>query len=177
MRIFERPAFAPFIVLLVFSFALAQNTSGKDRDTFTAVGQAAPAFALKTLDGASFSIPQSKGAVTLINFFATWCGPCLAEMPRLEKDVWQRFRGKNFAMIAIAREQSSSDLVPFVKQRGFSFPVAPDPKREVYSLFARQYIPRTYVLDSAGKIVFQSQGYNQAEFDRMIDLITRQLAR
>ncbi len=62
-----------------------------------------------------------------------------------------------------------------VKEKGFTFPVASDPKRAVYSRFARQSIPRSYVLDRTGKIVFQSQGYTKSEFDQMVRVITREV--
>ncbi len=177
MTVFVRRAASRLLLLSACVSLLFGASFAKDKDTFTAVGEMAPAFTLKTLDGASFSTDRSKGKVVVLNFFATWCGPCMAEMPRLEKEVWQHFRGGKFAMIAVAREQTPSDLTPFVKEKGVTFPVASDPKRQVYSLFARQYIPRSYVLDRTGKIVFQSQGYVKPEFDHMIEVITQELGK
>ena len=78
-------------------------------------------------------------------------------------------------MLAIAREQSQAEVEPFIKGKGFTFPVAVDPNRQVYALFARQYIPRSYVLDRNGKILFQSQGYTEAEFARMVKTIEASL--
>src|ERR1700759_2978122 len=74
--------------------------------SFTQVGQPMPSFNVTTLDGTTVNIKDLRGKVLLINFWATWCGPCRYEMPRLEKEIWQKFKSSNFVMVAIAREQS-----------------------------------------------------------------------
>jgi peroxiredoxin len=78
-------------------------------------------------------------------------------------------------MVAIAREQSKQEIAMFRKKFGFSFPMAPDPKREAFRLLASAGIPRNYVIGKEGKILFQSVGYNPAEFDRMKEVIRQAL--
>src|SRR5438105_11667409 len=80
-----------FAILLGLLFATS-CWSQTEADTLVKVGDAAPGFALTTTDGAVVSTEQSKGKVMLVNFFATWCGPCMAEMPHLESEVWQKFK-------------------------------------------------------------------------------------
>src|ERR1051325_6841084 len=77
-----------------------------DPATLTKIGQVAPAFKITTLDGKEFNIENQRGKVLLVNFFATWCGPCLAEMPRLEKEIWQKYQKKQdtFSFISVGRE-------------------------------------------------------------------------
>ena len=151
--------------------------STPEQSTLTKQGQEAPVFTATTLDGRKFDLKGLRGKVVLINFFATWCGPCMEEMPHLEKDVWQKYKDKNFVMISIGREHSQAELAEFLKKHSFTFALAPDPKREIYKQFATQYIPRNYVIDAEGKIAFQSMGYNADEFAKMISLIDREVAK
>ena len=118
-----------------------------------------PAVTLMDSSGATFSTERQRGKVVLVNFWATWCGPCKFEIPRLEKEIWQQYgTSPKFAMIAVAREQTTEEIVPFQKKNGFTFPIASDPKRSTYKLFADSGIPRSYLVDAQGKIVFQTVG-------------------
>ena len=137
-----------------------------DPATHTKVGDAMPAFTVTDSDGKAFSMASQRGKVVLVNFWATWCGPCKLEIPRLEKEIWQHYKGNSkFAMVAVAREQTNDDIAPFEKKNGFTFPIASDPKRTTYQVFADSGIPRSYVVDAKGKILFQTVGYCAADFD------------
>ena len=164
-------------ILLLFVLLLQVITPAQteDKAAYTKVGQEVPAFSVQTLDGKTIDIAQLKGKVVLINFFATWCPPCMNEMPRVEKEIWQKFKGKDLVVLAIGREHSKEDLVKFNKEKGFTFSIAPDPKRGVYSLFAKELIPRNYLIDKNGKIVMQGSGYGAKEFDKLISEIEKLL--
>jgi peroxiredoxin len=147
-------------------------------ESYTKVGQQMPAFSVTTLDGKQLKIADLKGKVVLVNFWATWCPPCLAEMPRLEKEVWRKYKSSaNFVMVAIAREQSEQEIAAFRKENGFSFPMAADLKREAYQLFGNGGIPRSYVMGTGGQILYQSVGYDPAEFDQMKMVVEKALAK
>lgn len=162
-----------FPVLLLLSVLLSAQT--EDLKTYTKVGQDVPAFTVKTLDGQTIDITKMKGKVILLNFFATWCAPCMLEMPHVEKDIWQKLKNENFIVLAVGREHSAEELIKFNKEKGFTFSIAPDPKRSVYSLFAKELIPRNYVIDKKGKIAFQGTGYEEKEFKSMIEKIQKLL--
>ena len=96
------------------------------------VGQPAPDFTVPTLDGSTFSLSANRGKVVLVNWFATWCGPCIKEMPHLQTEVWERFRGEEFAMVSVAREESLQIVQPFVQKHKATWPFALDPERKVF---------------------------------------------
>ncbi len=79
-------------------------------------------------DGNEFSTAQANGKVVLINFFATWCGPCQMELPHVEA-VWKEHRDNDrFALLVIGREETTDSVRTFREEQGFSFPIAPDPR-------------------------------------------------
>lgn len=162
-----------FFTAVFFSVFIVQLLFGQEQDstTLTQVGQTVPNFSVTTLDGKNISMEGSRGKVILINFFATWCPPCMAEMPRLEGDVWKKLKDKGFFVICIGREHTKEELEVFQRDKGFSFSIAPDPERAVYRLFATQNIPRNYLIDRSGRIVYQSMGYTPEEFNVLIKAI------
>ena len=147
-----------------------------DGSTLTKVGDRAPKFTLTTLDGKTVGSETIKGKVTVVNFFATWCGPCLQKLPQIEEEVWNRFKKDDrFAMVVVGREHTRDELVAFKTDKKLTLPFAPDPGRKMYSRFATQWIPRVYVIDGNGKIVFQSIGNDPAEFKQMLKTIQQSL--
>jgi len=161
----------------VFESNLSAAQQTEFESTLTKVGQQVPEIGWMTLDGQKFDAKSLHGKVVLVNFFATWCGPCMQEMPHLQKDVFQKFKDKNFVMVAIGREHNDAELKEFRKKREFTIPIAADPERKIYSRFATQYIPRNYVIAADGKIAFQSVGYNEGEFKKMLDVIDKELKK
>jgi len=166
-----RKIFITLLVVVAATTLFAEDHQG----SLVKNGNQVPNFRVTNLNGKNISISELKGKVVLINFFATWCGPCMKELPEVEAKLWTKFKDQNFAMLSIGREHTKEQLVAWNKKKGFTFPIAPDPKREVYSKFASQYIPRNFIVDKTGKIIWQGVGFSQKELDEMIKIIQENL--
>lgn len=144
----------------------------------TKVGQRMPAFTVKEISGKNFSMTHERGKVVVVNFWATWCPPCRVEMPKLEQEIWEKYKtNPHFAMVAIARQQSEATIADFAKTHAqFTYPLAYDPDRKVYAKFADAGIPRSYVVDKHGKIVFQSLGYQTGDIVKLNRAVQKALA-
>jgi len=163
---------ALFTLLIIIGFVnllFSQNTKYPQK------GDIAPVFSIKTTDGKEFNTAKLKGKIIYINFFATWCRPCMFELPRIEKEIWDKITDEDFVMIAIAREQTTSQIIKFKESRHFTMPMAADTDRNIYSLFAEQYIPRNIIINRKGIIVYSEKNYSADKFDKMIEIIKKEL--
>ena len=159
--------------IAVLSLTISAQT---DQTTLTKVGDKAPAFSCKTTDGQAFDLAKQKGRIVLINFFATWCGPCNSELPVLQKNIWEKYKNnKSFSLIILGREHNTQEVSDFVKTKGFTMPFAPDPGREIFKLYATQSIPRNVIVGKDGKIIFQSIGYSPEEFKKIEEVLAKEL--
>jgi peroxiredoxin len=163
-------------LLLIAGCAGTRPGPTPEETTLTEVGQHAPDFTVPTLGGGPFTLSEQRGQVVLINWFATWCPPCQEEMPHLQSEVWERFRGEDFVMISVAREETAEVVAPFIKKYQVTWPFGLDTDRAAYARYAEAFIPRNTVVDRDGAIIFQSSGFERPDFDRMIEVIGRELA-
>jgi len=161
------------LLFLLFSFSLfAQD----DATTLTKVGQTAPAFSFQIEKGKEVKLEDYKGKIILINFFATWCPPCRLELPRVQKEIWEKYKDNpNFALLVFGREEGWDKVLPFKIANNYTFPILPDEGRKIYSLYATQYIPRNVIIDGDGKIIYQSMSYEAEEFSKMVKLLEGKL--
>jgi peroxiredoxin len=146
-------------VLLVLAFFLARRQgyfldspsvepgSRSERDVV------APEFVLPALDGPPVRLSDHRGKVVLLNFWATWCPPCRAEMPSMEK-LYQGYRDRGLTILAISSEVSGRTVVePFVRERGLTFPILLNPEGDVFAQYGVRGLPTSFVLDRQGRIV------------------------
>jgi peroxiredoxin len=159
------------ILFILMCFAVCLFADDYTASTLTKEGEMAPKFSVTTIDGKIFTNKSLKGKVILLNFFATWCGPCMAELPEVEEKIWQKYKDEGLIVLAVGREHSIKELAEFNGKKNFTFHIAQDPKRKNYARFATQYIPRTYLIDRDGTIVYQSIGYTKKEFQKLIEKI------
>lgn len=171
------------VILFVVSIALtffAQTNSGDDyvKTTLVKVGEKAPDFVCRTLSGENFSLSEQKGKVVLVTFFATWCPHCQAELPQIDDKIYKVFKDrKDFRMIAIGRKQEAPLLEKFRNKKKLSFPIAPDPKGDIYGNYASKYIPRNFVIGKDGKIKLVSKESPDNRVEEILQAIKNELIK
>jgi len=159
---------------LIFT-SLFLSAQEKDNGNIVKTGDMVPDFKVKMFDGKETDIKALKGKVVLINFWATWCPSCIQELAVVQKEIIDRFAGKEFVFLPVSREDTYEKIAAFRKARGHNFPMGMDTDRSVYSKFAKISIPRNYVVDKTGKIVHMDIGYTPAQFKEMIEVIEKLL--
>lgn len=120
-------------------------------------GNIAPNFTLETLEGEVLSLSDFKGKKVFINFWATWCPPCRAEMP----DIQKFSEDEDVLVLAINLTHTEDSLLTvdnFIQEKGFDFPVLVDENGEVAELFRVQAYPTSYMIDTSGRIQFVALG-------------------
>jgi len=122
--------------------------------TFSNPAIPAPSTAFQTLDGGSARFADFRGQVVLVNFWATWCVPCVKEMPSLER-LHDALAGEGFTVLAISQDRGgSSVVVPFLARLDLQrLPVYLDPKGVLARQFALQGLPTSFVIDRDGRVV------------------------
>ena len=156
-------------ILLVTLLTFTTCIFAQDEFTLVKKGDTAPDFSITLENGSVKKLSDLKGKVVWVNFFATWCPPCRKELPHLDKDVYQKLKdNKNFEVLVIGREHDWATLNKFKKENNFSLPFYPDAERNVFSKYAKQNIPRNFIIDKEGKIVIASTGFKEEEFQEMI---------
>lgn len=164
--------------ILIFwnpTVAKAQEHPTPEQATRVKAGQKAPDFEVKMFDGSTIKLSDLKGKVVLLNFWATWCPPCRAELARAGKDIIKRFKGKPFVFLPISRGEQRHTIAAFREKMHYSFPMGLDPDSDIYGLYAETYIPRNFLIDKDGNIVKASVGYDEKEFAELIKDIEKLL--
>ncbi len=114
-------------------------------------GISAPDFSVKSLEGKSLKLSDFRGKVVFLNFWATWCPPCRAEMPSIET-LYQRYKNQAVQVLAVSVQEEPSVVKVFLSQNSFTFPIALDPNGEVAQLYGIRGIPTTFIIDPKGTL-------------------------
>lgn len=165
---------APHTIVMLMPIISAEDHANRP-GTLRHVGEPVPDFQLTSIEGTPFDTVDLRGKVIVLNFFATWCGPCQMELPHLQA-VWNEFRNDDdFRMLVVGREESEDSVKAFQQKHGFTFPLASDPDRSVYNKFASQSIPRTYLISRQGTIVHEFTGFYEVEISKLKRLLRKEL--
>ena len=138
---------------IIILLQLKDSTFNPSRRFPLGKGVPAPNFSLPDLEGKKVSLTDFKGKVVLLNIWATWCAPCVEEMPSMEK-LYQELKGEDFELLAISVDESGAEAVkPFLEKHKLGFPVLLDTKGEIKNLYQATGIPESFIIDKEGMIV------------------------
>jgi len=133
-------------------------------------GGPAPQFTLTARGGSNVSLAQYKGQVVMLNFWASWCGPCRQEMPLLES-IYKKYNRLGFTLIGVNVEPDSNAANEWLKQTPVSFPILYDKESRVSKMYDVAGMPSTVIIDRAGKVRVLHRGYKPGEENEYLDSI------
>jgi peroxiredoxin len=135
----------------------------------------APDFTLPSLDGPNLRLQEQRGRVVMINFWATWCGPCRVEMPHLAR-LYEKYRGSGFTVLAVNIDEDPHKAASLAKQLGMRFPVLLDSEKKVSRLYDLSTMPSTVLVDRDGRVRYVHRGYRDG-YEDTYDKQIRELLR
>jgi peroxiredoxin len=153
--------FAGLIICVLASISLASSNLA---------GQPAPDFALKSASGENLRLSEYRGDVVMINFWATWCGPCRQEMPLLD-ELYSRYQRVGFNLLGVNIDDDTGRAMKMIDELGVTFPVLFDSRKEVSKLYDVGAMPVTVLVDRDGKVRHVHHGYKPGYEDKYLDQI------
>ena len=153
------------IVALVFTVFAASSLASSGME-----GHEAPDFALKSSTGENLRLSEFRGDVVMINFWATWCGPCRQEMPLLD-DLYARYQRVGFNLVAVIIDDDSSRAMNMIEELGVNFPVLFDARKQVSELYEVEAMPVTVIVDREGTVRYVHHGYKPGYENMYLDQV------
>ena len=161
-----------FTLILPTLFASAQDA--EDYQYKVKVGDKAPNFTVELTSGKKIKLSDLKGKVVMLQFTASWCGVCRAEMPHIEKEIWQKHKDNaDFALYGIDREEPKEKVEEYTAKVGTTYPMGLDHDGGIFNLYAKKNagITRNVIIDKDGKIVMLTRLFKIEEFSEMVQVI------
>ena len=136
--------------------------------------QPAPGFTLTSRAGKPVSLADLKGQVVMINFWASWCGPCRQEFPALD-EMYKKYKPMGFEMVGINVESEKADAEKFLGATPVSFPILFDPDNKVSGTYGVSAMPTTFLVDRQGRLRWQHRAYKPGDEALYIEQIRAML--
>jgi peroxiredoxin len=141
-------------LVLAAALAVAANTAAPA----IAPLATAPDFTLHTMNGPNLRLAEQRGRVVMVNFWATWCGPCRQEMPQLNR-LFEKYRASGFVLLGVNVDDDTSKAREVASKLGVTFPVLLDTDKTVSKLYDLTTMPSTVIIDRDGKVRYVHRGY------------------
>ena len=157
------------VLALLFGAPVSQAAMPK-------VGTVAPDFVLKSSNGKNLKLSEHRGEVVMINFWATWCGPCRQEMPLLNR-LHEQYRKAGFTLLGVSVDDKPQAAQEMARQLGVGFPVLFDSEKQVSRRYDVDAMPTTLIIDREGKVRYIHRGYRpgyEARYEEQIKELLKQ---
>jgi len=118
----------------------------------------APDFTLRTMNGPNMRLQEQRGRVVMVNFWATWCGPCRQEMPQLNR-LYEKYHAAGFVLLGVNVDDDQRKAAEVAGKLGVTFPVLLDTDKTVSKLYELSTMPSTVIIDRDGKVRYVHRGY------------------
>ena len=141
-----------------------------------AVEEVAPDFTLKSIDGTNTRLKEYRGQVVLINFWASWCGPCRQEMPLLER-IDARYKDAGFTVLGVNVEGKPGPAKEVAMKAGVSFPVLVDEGQKVSEMYDLESMPSSVILDRDGVIRYVHRGYKPGDEAKYLEVVKQLISQ
>jgi cytochrome c biogenesis protein CcmG/thiol:disulfide interchange protein DsbE len=167
-----RGAGALVLILLPLFFVLAgcSDSGNKKKEgpsapptVVNALGDRAVDFTIKTFDGGSFTLSEHAGSPVLINFWASWCGPCRVEGPMLQK-LYEKYGPMGLVFVGVAIQDSEQGSREYLKEFGWTFPAGPDVGSRIMDAYNVRGIPKTVIIKRDGTVGYIQSGVMPEEY-------------
>ena len=140
------------------------------------LGEPAPNFQLRDLNGRLVTLADLRGKVVLLNFWATWCGPCRVEMPAMEQ-LYQTFSRKDFEILAVSTDAQGVAITrPFQQKYHLTFPILHDADYRVGLTYGARSLPMTFMVDRQGVVrhqIFGARDWGASEAQQLVQLLMK----
>ena len=146
------------ILVALFVAGAIIMLKGGLRNKIVTSGDRAPEFRLQAPNNRLVSLSEFKGRVVMVHFWATWCPPCVDEMPTLDR-LYRAMKGTDFEMLAISvNEEGAAAVVPFMQKNNLNVPILFDPEKSIAGLYGTTKFPETYIIDRQGIVRYKAIG-------------------
>lgn len=160
--------------LLLFALSLLFAACTKEEPSL-GTKEVAADFTLRALDGKLHKLSEYRGKVVFLNFWATWCPPCRAEIPSMER-LNEVLGSKDFVMLAVNVDENVKELEDFVKENQHNFTILSDADGQIQKLYKVYKFPETFVIDRKGRIVEHIVGARDWSSTEALKFFTSQIA-
>jgi peroxiredoxin len=150
--------------------ALAAWSGGVAAARPSTLADNAPDFTLRSAEGPNVRLLEQRGRVVMVNFWATWCGPCRQEMPLLD-ELYGRYQRVGFNLLGVNIDDDSGRAMAMIEELGVSFPVLFDSRKEVSRLYEVEAMPVTVIVDREGTVRYVHHGYKPGYENSYLDQI------